>query len=189
MKEDPLMSHEYDGIREYDNPLPGWWKGVFLASIIFAPIYAWWFHFGGPGSSPQAEFRRDWDAYAARRAEYERTAKLDVTEELLAGMASDPEVLDAGHALFTQNCVGCHEANGSGKVGPNLTDEFQIHGASRLDIYATIRDGVPDKGMLTWSQTMRDRDMAAVATYVASLRGKSLPGKAPEGRKVGRLEP
>jgi cytochrome c oxidase cbb3-type subunit 3 len=72
-----------------------------------------------------------------------------------------------------------------GQIGPNLTDEFQIHGATRLDIYATIRDGVPDKAMVAWGQTMQPREMATVAAYVTTLRGHPVAaGKEPQGERV-----
>jgi cytochrome c oxidase cbb3-type subunit 3 len=179
--EPPVLQHEYDGIQEYDNPLPGWWSGIFVLTIVFAVVYWFW-----PKSSDQAAFDEDWREYAAQKAMHDETAKVDVTEELLASLAADPAALSTGGQLFTQNCVGCHLADGSGQVGPNLTDEFQIHGHSRLDIYQTIHDGVPEKGMITWSATMPDRDMAVVAAYVSTLRGKNLPGKPPEGPKVAR---
>jgi cytochrome c oxidase cbb3-type subunit 3 len=183
--EPPLLTHEYDGIQEYDNPLPGWWTGIFLITIVFAAGYWFWFHAGGPGKSPQARFEQDWSAYAAEKAERDKTAKLDVTEELLASFATDGNVLTAGGKIFAQSCAGCHLADGSGQIGPNLTDEFQLHGTSRLDIYKTIHDGVPGTAMVTWSQSMQDRDMAAVAAYVTTLRGRNLPGKPAEGEKVG----
>lgn len=180
----PLCPHEYDGIQEFDNPLPGWWSGIFIVSIVFAVAYWVWYHGGGPGTSEHQEFEQEWRVYAAQKAEYDRTAKLVVTEELLTEMASDPEVLERGHATFAQSCVGCHLADGSGQTGPNLTDSFQIHGTTRLDLFTTIRDGVPEKGMLAWGLTMQDRDMAAVAAYVSTLRGKNLPGKPAEGTKI-----
>jgi cytochrome c oxidase cbb3-type subunit 3 len=187
--DDRLMTHEYDGIQEYDNPLPSWWSGIFIATIVFAAAYWIWFHAGGPGKSPEEQFQRDWGKYAAWKAEAEKTARLDVTEELLAGWATDPEVLETGARLFAQNCTGCHLADGSGQVGPNLTDDYQIHGVGRIHLYETIRDGVPAKGMISWGATMTPRDMASVAAYVSTLRGKNLPGKAPEGGRLSVLQP
>ena len=183
-EEDRLLTHEYDGIQEYDNPLPSWWSGVFIATIIFAIGYWIWFHAGGPGKTPEEKFAGDWSRYSTWKAEADRTARLDVTEELLANMATDPGAIEAGARLFAQNCTGCHLADGSGQVGPNLTDDYQIHGIGRIDLYRTIRDGVPAKGMIAWGATLPPRDVAALAAYVATLRGKNLPGKAPEG---GRL--
>lgn len=183
--EPPLLDHEYDGIQEYDNPLPGWWSGIFIVTIVFAAAYWLWFHGGGPGTSERAQFESDWRQYSAAKAEHDRTAKLDVTDELLAGMAAEPAIVERGAAIFARSCVGCHLADGSGQVGPNLTDDFQIHGHARLDLYQTIRDGVPAKGMISWGATMKDAEIAAVAAFVSTLRGKDLPGKAAEGAKLG----
>ncbi len=183
--EAPLMSHEYDGIREYDNPLPGWWSGIFVLTVIFAGVYWYWYHAGGPGKSIHEKHAAKMQTYLAEKAEYERTHKFEVNDAVLADLAADVATLDAGGKLFMQHCVGCHLADGSGQTGPNLTDEYQIHGSSRLDLYTTIRDGVPAKGMISWGATMKERDMAALAVYVAAMRGKNLPGKVAEGGKVG----
>ena len=186
---DRLMAHEYDGIQEYDNPLPGWWKAFFIASIVFAPIYVYWFHLGGPGKSIHEEFDRDWASYQAWKAEAEKTHALNVTEDVLASMAKDPAVLTAGRAIFAEKCVGCHMDDARGNIGANLTDDYQIHGISRLDLYQTIRDGVPDKGMISWGATMQPREMATVAAYVSTLRVHPVAnGKAPQGVKVGPFE-
>jgi cytochrome c oxidase cbb3-type subunit 3 len=185
--DDRLILHDYDGIQEYDNPLPSWWSGIFVATILFAIAYWFWFHGGGPGTSERAQFAQDWREYQTWKTEAEAKATIVVTEESLATMAHDPTVLEKGAALFAQSCVGCHMADGSGQVGPNLTDDYQIHGVGRADLYATIRDGVPSKGMIAWGATMQPRDMASVAAYVASLRGTNKPGKGPEGGKVARL--
>jgi len=186
--DDRLMHHEYDGIQEYDNPLPSWWSGIFIATIVFAIGYWFWYHGGGPGKSERAKFAQQWTQYESWKAEAERTHTVRVTEESLAELAHDPAILAAGAQTFAQSCVGCHMADGSGQVGPNLTDEYQIHGVGRIDLYATIRDGVPSKGMISWGATMKPRDMAAVAAYVASLRGSNKPGKGPEGGKVERFQ-
>jgi cytochrome c oxidase cbb3-type subunit 3 len=180
-----LLEHEYDGIREYDNPLPGWWKGIFVITILFAPLYAWWFHFGGPGTSVQKEFAQEWASYQAWKASADEEAAVVVTEELLEHWSHQASTIAAGRDIFVKNCVGCHLDDARGQIGPNLTDTFQIHGTTRLDLYATIRDGVPDKGMTSWGQTMQPREMATVAAYVSSLRGHPVAdGKPPQGEKV-----
>jgi cytochrome c oxidase cbb3-type subunit 3 len=186
---DKLLEHEYDGIREYDNPLPGWWKGLFILSIAFAAVYLYWYHLGGPGKTIHQEFDADWKQYQAWKAAADKDAAIEVSEDLLAAWARDGAVLTAGHDIFVKNCVGCHKDDASGQIGPNLTDDAQIHGHTRMDLYSTIRDGVPDKGMVTWSQTMTPRQIATVAAYVSTLRGHPVAGgKEPQGEKVGPLE-
>lgn len=185
--DDRLLHHEYDGIQEYDNPLPFWWSGVFVLTIVFSIGYWIWFHGPGPGKSETAQFEEKWATFEAWRAEAEAKAVVHVTPELLDQLAQDPAALDVGRRVYLQNCVGCHMDDGRGQVGPNLTDDFQIHGIGPIDIYTTIRDGVPAKGMISWGTTLKSRDMAAVAAYVSTMRGQNVPGKPPEGTKVSRV--
>jgi cytochrome c oxidase cbb3-type subunit 3 len=180
----PVLQHEYDGIMEFDNPLPFWWSSVFVLTIVFSGVYAWWYHLGGPGDSVEEEFSEQWRGYLARKAEREKL-RLPMSEERLSQLAGEPAALERGKAVFAQNCVGCHLADGSGQTGPNLTDDFQLHGVTRMDLFATIRDGVPAKGMLAWGNTLPPADLDGVAAYVTTLRGRRLPGKGPEGGKVG----
>jgi len=188
MSDPDLLDHEYDGIREYDNPLPGWWKGVFVATIVFAPIYAWWFHFGGPGQTMHQELAAEYAAYEVHRAEAELTTRVVVTEALLESWAHDAGKLELGRAVFVRACVGCHQEDGRGNIGPNLTDVYQLHGATRLDLYTTIQHGVTGTAMIAWSESMSSRELAAVAAFVSTLRGHPVPeGKAPQGAKVSAL--
>ena len=187
-EEDRLMTHEYDGIREYDNPLPGWWKWIFVATIIFSPIYAWYYHFGGPGKSIHQEFAADWKEYEAWKTRAQLATDIVVTEDSLKVLAHDGQVVAAGREIFTKNCVACHLDNGRGQIGANLTDDYQIHGTGRLDLYNTIKDGVADKGMIAWGQTMQPREMATVCAYVSTLRNTNVAdGKPPQGEKVERF--
>lgn len=186
--EDRLMHHEYDGIREYDNPLPFWWKGIFLISIAHAAAYFTWYHLGGPGKTEEERYAADLREHEARRAAAP-VAAVVVDEDRLASMAKDPSVVERGHTVYVKNCASCHSDKGQGLVGPNLTDTFQIHGTSRLDVYTTIQNGVPEKGMLSWGPVLPPDELAAVAAFVTTLRGTDVPGgKAAEGRSVDRFQ-
>ena len=176
-----LMGHEYDGIQEYDNPTPGWWRAIFVGCIIWAIGYGLWYSSVGPGVSPN-------EAYAAAKKEHDalvaRTTPT-VTEELLAKKAADPVTVDKGKATFNTYCVACHLAGGLGKDGPNLTDGFQLHGTLRMDIYHTIHNGVPGKPMVAWGPILPPGTLIDVASYVISLRNTNAPGgKAPQGERV-----
>jgi len=184
--ESRIIGHEYDGIREYDNPLPFWWSAIFILSIVFAAGYWFWYHGGGPGRTEQQRFAAEWKQHQAEVAEAEKRSALVVTEDLLSQWAHDADVVAAGKKLFVTNCTGCHLEDGRGKTGPNLTDEFQIHGASRMDIYNTVHDGVLSKGMLAWGQILPPHDVAVVASYASTLRATHAPdGKPAEGMQVG----
>jgi cytochrome c oxidase cbb3-type subunit III len=175
-----LLSHSYDGIQEYDNPTPGWWKAIFLGTVIFSVAYVVWYH-GGPGKSVH-------EKYDLAMAEYEgkyAAAGPSVSPEALARLAADPQALASGEQVFQTHCASCHTPEGKGLVGPNLTDDYQIHGQSRMDIYQVIYDGVPAKGMIPWGPVLLPDQLAAVAAYVASLRHTNVDGGKPaEGEQV-----
>jgi cytochrome c oxidase cbb3-type subunit III len=179
-----LVGHEYDGIREYDNPLPFWWSAIFILTIGFAFVYPLWFHRGE--HTAQAQLADDLRAREETMAAAAKRTGLVVTEEVLTAWATDPDVMADGRRVFATNCVGCHGPAGAGLTGPNLTDGHQLHGSTRLDLYQIARDGVVSKGMLAWGQILPATDVAHVAAYVATLRATFAPGgKHAEGAKVG----
>lgn len=186
--DDRLMHHDYDGIQEYDNPLPFWWKGIFLVCIAHAAAYFTWYHLGGPGKTEEERYAADLKELEAVRAAAPQEA-LVVDENVLASLAKDPGAIERGHGVFVKNCVSCHSDKGQGLVGPNLTDTFQIHGSTRFDVYTTILNGVPEKGMLSWGPVLPPEELAAVAAFVTTLRGTDVPGGKPaEGKSVDKFQ-
>jgi cytochrome c oxidase cbb3-type subunit 3 len=177
-RRDVDSGHEYDGIREYDNPLPRWWLTTLYVTIVFGVGY-WLFYqvFGGTSLATQLE--RDQAAVLARAA-----ASAPVTDDLLAGLTKDAGTQEKAHALFVQQCAQCHNADGSGKIGPNLTDDYWIHGHQPAQIYDTISKGVLVKGMPAWGPLLGQEKIKWLASYVVGLKGAHLPGKGPEGDKV-----
>jgi cytochrome c oxidase cbb3-type subunit 3 len=190
-EKDPLLfHHDYDGIQEQDNPAPPWLTRTFVGCIVFAAAYFTWFHIVNKGETPQQKFDVAWSEYQAMRKEAARTEVVAVDENTLAAAAKDPEVLAAGKQVFAEKCVGCHTDNGRGLVGPNLTDDYQIHGHTRVDLYTTINQGVLDKGMPAWGEQLSQHDVFAAAAFVSTLRGTNVPGgKAPQGDKVVAFSP
>jgi cytochrome c oxidase cbb3-type subunit 3 len=177
-----LLDHAYDGIQEYDNPLPRWWVWIFYATIVFSVLYAvdvgGWMK--GPGRVPAYEHEM---ADAARRWPVE-TGTGDTAA--LATAARDPATIASGRAAFATNCAVCHRADGGGLIGPNLADDYWIHGGSLAEIQRTIADGVLAKGMPNWGKLLRPEQVRALTAYVASLQGTSpKDGKAPEGVRAG----
>ncbi|HEY4243242.1 MAG TPA: cbb3-type cytochrome c oxidase N-terminal domain-containing protein [Kofleriaceae bacterium] len=189
MSEPKILDHEYDGIQEYDNPLPGWWRLAFAASIGFAIAYVCYYHLLHFGSTAEERYRRDLAAWTEGKAKREAADAANVSEELIAQNAANPEIVAHGKGVFQTRCVSCHDEGGKGLIGPNLTDEYQIHGTTRMDIYHTVHDGAPGTPMLAWGEQLPDTDVVAVATFVTTLRGTNVPGKAPQGQHVGRLAP
>lgn len=183
-----LLHHEYDGIQEYDNPLPFWWKGIFALTAAHAAAYFAWYHLGGPGKTEEERYAAEVKELEAVRAAAPREA-IVIDEDALAALAQDSSAIERGHGVFAKNCVSCHSDKGQGLVGPNLTDAFQIHGTSRFDLYTTIQNGVPEKGMLSWGPVLPPDELAAVAAFVTTLRGTDVPGgKAAEGRGVDKFQ-
>jgi cytochrome c oxidase cbb3-type subunit III len=179
-----ILDHAYDGIREYDNPLPGWWRALFWATIVFSAGYWVWFHVAGWGRSPDEKYQVVLVEYADQKQVREAAEARDVSEESLARTAVDPSALEHGKAIFTARCASCHAEDGHGLIGPNLTDRYQLHGATRMDIFKTVRGGVQGTAMLAWGEQMLASDVVAVAAFVTTLRGKNLPGKEPQGAPV-----
>jgi cytochrome c oxidase cbb3-type subunit 3 len=176
-RDQEIAGHEYDGIREYDNPLPRWWVWLFYLTIGWAIAYAGYYMLG-PGPTPQA----DYEAEMAEAAKNAPATTIDAAE--LEKRVADPANIAAGKEIFAKNCTPCHGADGGGVVGPNLTDDYYIHGAAPADLYHTIREGVPEKGMLTWKKTLKPDELVQVTAFVKSLRGTTPANpKAPEGQK------
>lgn len=178
-----VLDHEIDGIQEFDNPMPGWWKWTFVACVAFAIAYAIAEHGLGLIQSPQQEWAAE-EAIAREKAAAEAASA--VTEADLAVLLADPAHVAAGAAKFATTCAVCHGPGGEGTIGPNLTDEFWIHGdGTLLAIHKTVADGVPEKGMPTWKKQLSPKDLHDVVAFVGSLRGKKVPGgKAPQGLAV-----
>jgi len=98
--------------------------------------------------------------------------------------ASDAATLAAGRQTYAKFCAPCHRVDGGGLVGPNLTDDYWIHGSNYVDTVKVIWDGVPAKGMITWKAVLKPDEIQSVASYIYTLRGAKLatPGKLPENQ-------
>lgn len=172
--------HEVDGIQEYDNRLPNWWLYTLYGSIAFAAGYWYWFHNSHIGATPQESYQAEMDRAAAEAASQMKVG--EATPESLAALSRDPNAVALGKQVFTSTCAACHRADGGGNVGPNLTDDFWLHGGAPEKVYRTIASGVPDKGMPAWQAQLGPLKTQSVAAYVITLRGTNAPGgKAPQG--------
>ncbi len=98
--------------------------------------------------------------------------------------STDAAVLDSGRQTYAKYCAPCHRLDGGGLVGPNLTDNYWIHGSNYADTVKVIWDGVPAKGMITWKAVLKPDEIQSVASYIYTLRGAKLatPGKPPENQ-------
>jgi cytochrome c oxidase cbb3-type subunit III len=188
MKQDPdaekLLDHQYDGIQEYDNPLPRWWVYIFWASIIWAVAYYFLPGDMGHGGKKDEMYAKEMAAWDARVAEQGGPAGPDVA--VLAALVADPAAVSAGEATYVKYCQACHAAGGAGMIGPNLADEYWIHGGAPAEVWTVVGAGVLAKGMPAWQQMLPPDELDRVVAYVLSLQGSNPPNaKAPEGEKVG----
>lgn len=165
-QQDRVLGHadECDGIEEYDNRLPRWWLGLFYGSVLVGVGYAVNYHLI-EGTSQAA-------LYDAEVAAAEERWPTPTADEALAS-AGSPEAIEAGAAIYAQNCIGCHGPELQGGIGPDLTDAEWIHGGSLAEINAVITEGVPEKGMLTWGPILGPEKVAQVAAFVHSKGGGS----------------
>lgn len=179
---DQLSDHEYDGIREYDNPTPGWWHMIFWASIFFSVFYVMIYHVGGAGRSIHDRYEQDVTAYYEKL--FADVGDLEPDEQTILRVMYDPEFEQfqpVAKAVFTAKCAQCHGASGQGGTGPNMTDDSYKNVKVLTDIAKVIREGAATGAMPTWEGRLHPNHIVLLAGYIASLRGQNLPGKAPEG--------
>ena len=182
---DVLMDHEYDGIKEYDNPLPPWWLYMFYITIVIGVVYLVYYHVLGMGNLPIAEYNKEMaSAKKAVAASSSGTGASSMGGEIKA--LTDEGSLKAGKEIYTKNCVPCHGESGEGKIGPNFSDNYWIHGDGKIaGVVKIISEGVPAKGMLTWSTMLSPQQILQVGSYVLTFQGTTPPNpKAPEGKEV-----
>ncbi len=177
---DVLLDHDYDGIKELDNALPPWWKYGFYITIVIGFIYLYNYHVSGSGKNPEQEYAMEMAEGKKQEEAYMAKTKDLVDENNIT--LSDAAGIAAGKALYTQSCVACHAADGGGGIGPNLTDNNWIHGGSLNNIYQTIKNGYPEKGMQAWQSMYSPVQMKNLTSFVKSLMGtKPANPKAPQG--------
>jgi cytochrome c oxidase cbb3-type subunit 3 len=171
--------HVYDDIQEADNQLPTWWVAVFLGTVAFAGVY-WFAHLYHAQPTVAEDYRRSMDALQAAQAEALRNQP-EVSAALLHSLASNAQAIAQGSAAFKQTCAPCHADRAQGNIGPNLTDNFWLHGGSGLEIHKTISEGVVAKGMPAWGAVLGENTVRNLTAFVLSLRGQNVPGKPAQG--------
>ena len=178
-----LLDHNYDGIRELDNHLPPWWKYLFYLTIVFAVVYAFIYHVSE--SLPLQDEEYQMELAAAETQSAARTTEAGVAiDETNVEVSTDESVLANGGKIYARTCAVCHAPDGGGGIGPNLVDEYWLHGGSINDIFKTIKYGVPDKGMISWQSQMSASNMSDLSSFIFSLKGTTAASpKDPQGEK------
>lgn len=185
-EENKTTGHVYDGIEEYDNPLPRWWFIMFIVTFVYAGVYllvypglgSWPGLFGWTSVKELRGHQQQADArYADTFGMYSRTP----IEEL----AKDPEAMKMGLRLFANNCSVCHGADGGGNFGfPNLTDHDWLYGGTPEKIKESITLG--RKGaMPAWGNILGETGITNVTEYVLQLNDREHDAeKAALGHKL-----
>ncbi|HEY3386434.1 MAG TPA: cbb3-type cytochrome c oxidase N-terminal domain-containing protein, partial [Saprospiraceae bacterium] len=165
--------HSYDGIRELDNVIPPWFTTAFLLTIVFAIGYIYRYHFAKSAPMQIEEYEIAVAKANLEHDEYLKTQASNIDESNVALMTGAE--LEAGKKTFVMLCAACHKSDGGGLVGPNLCDDYWIHGGSLQSVFKTIKYGVPDKGMISWKEQLTPNQMAQVANYILTLKGTNPP--------------
>jgi cytochrome c oxidase cbb3-type subunit III len=171
-----LTEHVYDGIREYDNPTPAWWTWVFLVSIAFSVVYFFFVTLAGGELSPEGFYKRDQIADSERM--YALLGNLEPDAKTLVKFSRDGGWVKYGEGIFKANCAACHGPDGQGLSGPNLTDNAYLHVKKIDDVFDVVTKGRNNGAMPPWPK-LTANDRILVSAFVASLRGKNLPGPRP----------
>lgn len=183
-EEEIMIDHEYDGIRELDNPTPLWFNALFYSTIVFAVGYLLVYDVFGWGMNQEEEYIAQMEQAEADRLAFLEASGSNIDEGSVTVDLS-PAFVAAGQEIYLLNCGMCHGNQGEGLIGPNLTDDFWIHGGEVGDIFRTIKYGVPDKGMVPWESNLTPVQIAQVSNFIVSIVGTNPPNpKAAEGDKM-----
>lgn len=181
-----VMEHKFDGIAELNNPTPAWFMILFYGTIIFAIGYLLTYDVLGFGKSQEEEYIAEIEQAAESKVAFlanPANVKNAVNENNME-QSKDEAIIKNGASLFANRCTPCHGEHGEGLVGPNLTDEYWLHGGKAKDVFKTIKYGVPEKGMIAWEKSLSAQQISDLTNYVLSLKGTKPAGaKAPQGNK------
>lgn len=164
------LGHDYDGIHELDNRLPPWWLYGFYLCIFIAGVYLYRYHVAHSAPLSGEEYKIEMVKADVEKQEYLKTSANNVDENTVK-LLTNASDLEAAKQTFVTVCGACHRPDGGGNVGPNLTDDYWLHGGRIQDVFKTIKYGWPDKGMKSWKDDYSPLQIEQLASYVKSLRG------------------
>lgn len=180
-EEELLLDHNYDGIEEFDYPLPVWWVWTFIGGGIFAFFYIYFYNFAG-GPSLRDEYQSGLIKMEKVIEEQRKlTGNFEIADFNSWNEKEESEQMAA--AVYEENCLSCHEQGGKGDIGPNLTDQYWLNlkKVNPESIYAFIRVGNEDNGMPAWQDMLSKEELYAAVKYVISVKGTNVLGKEPQG--------
>jgi cytochrome c oxidase cbb3-type subunit 3 len=160
-----LRDHVVDGIQEYDQHMPFWWLCILFSMIAFGIVF--WLVLDD--RSFVGGKHNQLDARLAEIATKKLANSIDVSnDDLFWEMSSNPTFVSAGQTTFESYCIACHGKDLKGGIGFNLVDAEWVHGGKPSEIYVTIDQGVPAKGMQAWESTLGQKRMTEVVAYILS---------------------
>lgn len=165
-----MLDHDYDGIREMDYGMPPWLTAIFVGTIVFAIAYLIQMWGLGTLDDQITEYENEMERAEMQIAAW-REKQSNLIDESSVAFVDDAASLQAGKEIFIKECKACHAEDGGGGVGPNLTDNYWIHGGSISDVFSTIKYGVPEKGMISWQTKLNPGEMQNVSSYILTLVG------------------
>ena len=181
-----IEGYEYDGITELDNPCPKWLMYIFYFTAFLA-VFFLGYHFGSSSKNKIVEsyMKKLKDAQSQRTTVVVEQVP-EVSESELAALLQEPTELASGEEFFVDKCAICHGQAGEGLIGPNLIDNYWIHGTGKIsEIAITIRSGIPDKGMAAWQDRIPEENILQIAAYIKSLKGTQVEdAKEPDGKLI-----
>jgi cytochrome c oxidase cbb3-type subunit 3 len=181
MEKELEMEHKYDGIAELNNPTPPWFMYLFYTTIVIAIVYLFTFHVIGDGKIMDTEFAEE-IARAQKANDLYMKKFANAVNENNVTVLRDAKSLEDGKQIYAKNCVACHGDKGQGGVGPNLTDAYWLHGGAPKNIFHTLTEGVPEKGMISWKKTLNPIQIQHLLSYLNRFQGtKPENGKPPQG--------
>jgi cytochrome c oxidase cbb3-type subunit 3 len=182
-EKDLELDEDFDGIRELDNPVPVWFNLLFYGTIGFAVIYLGLYQVWKVADLQAAEYEAEVALAVVQKEAYLKKVAANLNENNVA--MPDQAGIANGKKIFESQCAACHGKLGEGKIGPNLTDNFWIHGGTLTDIFKTIKYGVTEKGMISWEKKLNPIQIQEVSGYILSLKGTNPPNaKEAQGVEV-----
>jgi len=170
--DEKLMDHDYDGIKELDNPAPAWIMAIFYITITFAVFYGAYYFWFGQGPTQEEEYAADNLAYAEKYKDVQSNKDLKI-------LTDEVSVAEGAGIYNEMGCATCHGANGEGNaVGPNLTDNFWKNGCSFDEVFTLVKDGKTATAMTAYKTKMSDTKIQKVVSYILVKLKDSNPANA-----------
>ncbi|HTE31045.1 MAG TPA: cbb3-type cytochrome c oxidase N-terminal domain-containing protein, partial [Chryseolinea sp.] len=183
-EEEIELDHNYDGIKELDNHLPPWWTWLFIGTVVWAAIYIVIFHLSDTLPLQDQEYQNELIVANEQARKLRALQPREEVDENALTFSPDPATIEKGKVVFTNsNCGSCHRNDGGGNtIGPNLTDQYWLHGGDVMHIFHTVKNGVIEKGMPAWGKSMSPQNVKDVSFFIMSLQGTNPANpKAPQG--------